>query len=69
MALDGPRREALSWDPEEVYQSGYDTCLAHFAAALRAGAAFETAPADNLRTLRLVEATYSAAAAIPSTRP
>jgi len=27
---------------------------------LRRGAAFETAPADNLRTLELVEAAYAA---------
>lgn len=69
LMIEGQQPGTLSWTPEAIYQSGYDACLAHFAAALRGGGAFETSPADNLRTLRLVEAAYSAAAAIPSTRP
>jgi predicted dehydrogenase len=68
LTLEGPRPEAHSWDPDEIYQSGYDACLAHFTAVLRGGGPFETGPEDNLRTLQLVEAAYSAAAAIPSMR-
>jgi len=68
LTLRGAQTEEQAWDPPAIYQSGYDGCLTHFAAALRGGSPFETAPADNLQTLRLVEAAYSAAAAIPSTR-
>lgn len=69
LSLAAPRPERLAWSPDEVYQSGYDACLAHFAAALAAGAPFETAAAENLATLALVEEVYSAAGAMPSTRP
>jgi predicted dehydrogenase len=69
LTLSGGRTAALAWDSGLVYQSGYDACLAHFAGALAAGTPFETAAADNLRTLGLVEAVYSAAATMPSTRP
>jgi predicted dehydrogenase len=69
LACDAALQETERWPAETIYQSGYDACLAHFAEALRTGAAFETAPEDNLRTFRLVEDVYSAAATMPSTRP
>jgi predicted dehydrogenase len=69
LSCDGAQSGTLAWEPEAIYQSGYDLCLAHFADAIAAGSPFETAASDNLATLRLVEDAYSAAAAIPSTRP
>ncbi len=69
LQCEGPREVSIIWDAGEIYQSGYDACLAHFAEGLRTGSPFETSAADNLATLRLVDDVYSAAAAMPSTRP
>ncbi len=54
----GAHPEVLEYDLAECYQGSYDAVIAHFAAALRDGAAFETTPRDNLLTLRLVEDSY-----------
>lgn len=56
--LGGP---AIEYPHEAAYQACFDACIAHFVAALRSGAPFETAPDDNLRTLRLVEDIYESA--------
>lgn len=69
LRCEGRHAASLAWDDATIYQSGYDTCLGHFAEGLRTGTPFETAAAANLATLRLVEDAYSAAAAMPSTRP
>jgi predicted dehydrogenase len=49
-------------EPPDSYQACFDTAAAHFAACLRSGAPFESEPADNLETLRLVEEAYRLAA-------
>jgi predicted dehydrogenase len=62
LALEGDRAETVRFDPPAAYQASYDAVMAHFVAGLRTGAPFETDRLDNLETLRLVEAAYSAAA-------
>ena len=53
------RRE---YDLAACYQGSYDAVIAHFVGAVARGAPFETSPADNLRTLRLVEDCYAMSA-------
>lgn len=53
--------EEREYDLAACYQDSYDACIAHFVNALTSGAPFETSPADNLRTLRLVEDCYALA--------
>lgn len=53
------RREV--YDPDRGYQASFDGVIAHFVHCLETGAPFETGPADNLETLRLVEHAYWAA--------
>lgn len=54
-----PRHETYDFD--RGYQASFDGVIAHFVACLLNGSAFETDPADNLETLRLVEHAYWAA--------
>lgn len=54
----GAQPERREYDLAACYQGAYDAAIAHFADALRTGAPFETGPADNLHTLRLVEECY-----------
>jgi predicted dehydrogenase len=54
-----PRRQ--SYDKDRGYQASFDGVIAHFVDCLETGAPFETNPADNLETLRLVEDAYTAA--------
>ncbi len=61
----GARPRALAFDAATGYQASYDAAIAHFVACLAAGRAFETAPADNLETLRLVEAAYEMGGFVP----
>lgn len=61
LRLRGGREEAFSYEHDFVYQESFDAVIAHFVRALRTGEPFETGPADNLETLRLVEAAYQAA--------
>ena len=49
------------FDPVATYEGAYAAAIGHFLDGLESGAPFETAPADNLRTLALVEAAYRAA--------
>lgn len=56
---DNPRKERF--DGAEGYQESFDAVIAHFVDCLRSGAPFETYPADNLETMRLVEHAYLAA--------
>jgi D-apiose dehydrogenase len=58
LRLMGPEPREVRFDPEQSYQAAYDGAIAHFAAGLTHGARFETAAADNLNTLALVEAAY-----------
>jgi D-apiose dehydrogenase len=55
----GPDPCELSYDMPACYSQSYASAIAHFTQCLRSGAPFETAPADNLRTLELVEAAYT----------
>ncbi|HSS69246.1 MAG TPA: Gfo/Idh/MocA family oxidoreductase [Casimicrobiaceae bacterium] len=54
-----PRVE--KYDKDRGYQASFDAVIAHFVDCVETGAAFETDPADNLGTLRLVEDAYRAA--------
>jgi predicted dehydrogenase len=56
---DRPRR--VKFDGSEGYQASFDAVIAHFVDCLHTGAPFETHPADNLETMRLVEHAYLAA--------
>lgn len=56
----GPSPREMRFDGPESYQAAYDGAVAHFVDCLRTGRAFETSAADNLETLRLVEAAYAA---------
>lgn len=57
-AADG-RSETRHYDLAACYQGSYDAVIAHFLDRLADGGAFETAPEDNLQTMRLVEAAYA----------
>jgi predicted dehydrogenase len=49
------------FDPEATYQGAYDSTIAHFVDGLAGQGTFETAPADNLKTLAIVEEIYAVA--------
>jgi predicted dehydrogenase len=55
-----PRQE--TFDFARDYQGSFDGAIAHFVECLCSGTPFETDVLDNLETLRLVEASYAAAA-------
>jgi predicted dehydrogenase len=63
--LDGPLLTCTGENPDQrtydlaaEYQGSYNRTIAHFVQALRDGTPFETAPEDNLKTLKLVEDCY-----------
>jgi predicted dehydrogenase len=58
--LYGAGRQELheAYDPVETYQGSYDSVIGHFLDCLESDSQFETSPADNLETLRIVEAAY-----------
>jgi predicted dehydrogenase len=63
--LDGPHLVCSGASPAEKtydlaaeYQGAYNRTIAHFVQSLRDNSPFETAPPDNLETLRLVEDCY-----------
>lgn len=59
--LRGDREESIALDLATGYGDSYAAAIAHFAAALTSGAAFETDVQDNLHTLALVEEAYAVA--------
>lgn len=61
LRLLGPSPRGDRYDPDRGYQASFDGVIAHFVDCLETGAPFETGPADNLETLRLVEHAYWAA--------
>jgi len=61
LRLLGPSPRSERYDPDRGYQASFDGVIAHFVDCLETGAPFETDPADNLETLRLVEHAYWAA--------
>lgn len=54
----GGESESIAYDREGIYRDSVADCIGHFVEAVTAGTPFETAPADNLETLRLVEDAY-----------
>ena len=54
----GRQEERVRYDLAATYQGSYHATIAHFVDRLADGAPFETAPEDNLETLRLVEDCY-----------
>ena len=62
----GRAERAEVFDADRTYQGSYDAAIAHFVDCLQSGADFETAPEDNLETLRLVEDIYRLAAFDPA---
>ncbi len=63
--LDGPQLVCTGASPAEKrydlaveYQGSYNRTIAHFVQSLRDNTPFETAPEDNIETLRLVEDCY-----------
>ncbi|MCI0621499.1 MAG: Gfo/Idh/MocA family oxidoreductase [Acidobacteria bacterium] len=61
LRLLGPTSRGERYDIDAGYQASFDNAIAHFVDCLETGAPFETGPADNLETLRLVEHAYLAA--------
>ncbi|HMM89842.1 Gfo/Idh/MocA family oxidoreductase [Bradyrhizobium sp.] len=58
LACSGALPGELTYDLAVEYQGSYNRTIAHFVNALRDNTPFETAPPDNLQTLRLVEDCY-----------
>jgi predicted dehydrogenase len=58
LSIAGEVNRTEEFDPAVTYQGAYDGAIAHFLDGLEGGQPFETAPADNLRTLALVDAAY-----------
>jgi predicted dehydrogenase len=65
LRLLGPSTRVETYDRDIGYQASFDGVMAHFVDCLETGAPFETGPADNLRTLRLVDDAYRAAGLQP----
>jgi len=61
LRLLGPSPRVMQYDRDTGYQASFDGVIGHFVDCLETGAPFETGPADNLQTLRLVEDAYRAA--------
>lgn len=58
LQLLGAKPRSQRYDSASGYQASFDGVIAHFVDCLETGAPFETDPADNLETLRLVEHAY-----------
>ncbi|TGD96332.1 Gfo/Idh/MocA family protein [Methylobacterium nonmethylotrophicum] len=58
LTMTGRETRAVAYDLDATYSESYAATIAHFVDRLADGAPFETGPADNLETLRLVEACY-----------
>jgi D-apiose dehydrogenase len=54
----GPKATSREYDLAACYQDSYSATIAHFVDSVLSGTPFETSPADNLETLRLVEDCY-----------
>ena len=59
LTCSGERPDLRRYDMPKCYADSYAATIRHFIDALDSGAAFETSPQDNLRTLRLVEDIYA----------
>ena len=58
LSIAGAYNEGIAFDQPEAYIGSYAATIAHFVHCLRDGTPFETAPEDNLQTLRIVEDCY-----------
>jgi predicted dehydrogenase len=58
LACSGASPAEQAYDLAVEYQGSYNRTISHFVQSLRDGTPFETAPLDNLETLRLVEDCY-----------
>ena len=58
LRLIGAVEESETLDLAANYSASYEAAIEHFLDGVQRGAFFETAPADNLETLRIVEAAY-----------
>lgn len=58
LQLHGSHREAITYEHTLAYQESFDAAITHFVRSLSTREPFETGPADNLETLRLVEEVY-----------
>ena len=58
LSMTGRETRLRTFDLAAAYEESYAATIAHFVDRLDDGAPFETAPADNLETLRLVEDCY-----------
>jgi len=58
LTYSGASADARTYDLAAEYQGSYNRTIAHFVKSLRDNTPFETAPQDNLETLRLVEDCY-----------
>jgi predicted dehydrogenase len=59
LELIGPAPVTQQVDLDANYKASYRGAISHFLDCLASGAPFETLPADNLETLRLVEEAYA----------
>jgi len=59
LTCEGERPDNRRYDMALCYADSYAATISHFVDALGSGAAFETSPTDNLRTLRVVEDIYT----------
>jgi predicted dehydrogenase len=69
LTLFGADTSSEQFDADATYQGSYDAAIAHFLDGLDAGGVFETAPADNLETLKLVEDVYEMSQFDPERKP
>jgi predicted dehydrogenase len=58
LCLAGDEPESITIDLAANYRASYRGAIEHFVSRLADGAPFETSAADNLETLRIVEAAY-----------
>ena len=59
IVVSGHSEKTVTLDLAENYRASYRGALTHFVDRLLDGGEFETNPADNLETLRIVEAAYA----------
>jgi predicted dehydrogenase len=69
LAANGEVRRSEEFDADAVYQGAYDATIAHFLDGLEGRTAMETVPADNLKTLALVEDIYRLSRFDPECKP
>jgi predicted dehydrogenase len=58
LSANGQIQRLEEYDADAVYQGAYDATIAHFLDGLEGRAPMETVPADNMKTLALVEDIY-----------